>query len=507
VPSDTAGSRVGAPPLSDEEVLSEFGYTQELNRSLSAFDLFGLSFSTSSITTGVFLMVGPTLAIAGTFGMWLVLLVGPPTLAIVFTYAALSRRMPIAGQEYQWGRRIFNRIAGVAAGWPGFIWALVAVVAVAYVLASSVLPALFAYTSSATESTWIAVLVALIVATLLIVSVKLSASITRYGAISEIVVIGGLTILLLLVGAIRGHLSGGSLLFTHHGISSHRYFDPFGWKSVGAFWMALTVVFFSSATTGWQNAGVAAEEGPNPGRNVPRAMYTCVIVVTLLQMSFLVALVLTIQPSHLAALTQSPTAIGDIVRGTLGTVVEKGFLALIAFNIVTCAIACFLQATRYAFAMARDGNFPGHRTLGFASVHPRLKTPVNVTLLCAAVIVGSLIFFGPKPTALNNMIGAGSLTAVFVYLGGVTLYAAGGYRLPLKVAVVERVSPLGRWILVTISYVWLLFCLWLFHESSFKDVWLYLAAMFGVGVVFVLGVAIFGRGQEPAVDAAAATPE
>jgi amino acid transporter len=143
--------------------------------------------------------------------------------------------------------------------------------------------------------------------------------------------------------------------------------------------------------------------------------------------------------------------------------------------------------------MARDGNFPGHRILRLSSVHPRLRTPVNVTLLATVVIVASLIFFGPHTTALNNMIGAGSLVAVFVYLVGVTIYAAGGYRMPLKVAVVERVSPVQRWILVGISYVWLLFCLWLFHESSFKDVWLYLAAMFGVGALFVLSVAVSGR--------------
>ncbi|HEY6526802.1 MAG TPA: APC family permease [Solirubrobacteraceae bacterium] len=490
---DTAATATAERPVSEEDVLSEFGYKQELNRSLSAFDLFGLSFSTTSMTTGVFLMVGPTLAIAGTLGMWLVLLVGFPTLAIVFAYAALSRRIPIAGQEYQWGRQIFNRVAGVAAGWPGFIWALVAVVAVSYVLAATVLPALLSYTSSPDETTWIAVLVVVVLAAVLIASVKLSASITRYGAISEIAVIGGLTILLLVVGAIRGHLTGGSLVFSHKGIPSAHYFSPFGWKTVGAFWLALTVVFFSSGTTGWQNAGAAAEEGPDPGRNVPRAMYATVILVTVMQMLFLVALVLTIKPSQLAAISQSPTAVSDIVRGTLGTVVEKGFLILVAFNICTCAIACFLQATRYAFAMARDGNFPGHHVLRLSSVHPRLKTPVNAIVLSTVVIVASLAFFGPRTSALNNMIGAGSLVAVFVYLVGVTIYAAGGYRLPLKVAVRERVSPVQRWILVGISYVWLLFMLWTFHESSFKDVWLYLAAMFGIGGIFVISVALSGR--------------
>lgn len=475
---------------SDEEVLSEFGYKQELDRSLSAFDLFGLSFSTTSMTTGVFLMVGPTLAIAGTVGMWLVLLVGFPTLAIVFTYAALSRRIPIAGQEYQWGRQLFGRVAGVASGWPGFVWALVAVVAVSYVLAATVLPALLSYNSSPTETTWIAVAVVVILALLLIASVKLAGTVTRYGAISEIVVIGGLTIVLVVVGAIRGHLTGGSLLFSHKGISSAGYFSPFGWKTVGAFWLALTVVFFSSGTTGWQNAGAAAEEAPDPGRNVPRAMYATVILVTGMQMLFLVALVLTIQPSHLTAISQSPTAVSDIIKGTLGTIVEKCFLVLVAFNICTCALACFLQATRYAFAMSRDGNFPGHHVLRLSSVHPRLKTPVNSIALATVVIVGSLIYFGPRTSALNNMIGAGSLVAVFVYLVGVTLYAAGGYRRPLKVAVLERTSPRRRWLLVAISYLWLLFMLWTFHESSFKDVWLYLAAMFGIGAVFALGVAV-----------------
>ena len=493
---DITEQSAGAPPASDEDVLAEFGYTQELKRSLSAFDLFGLSFSTTSMTTGVFLMVGPTLLIAGTLGMWLVFLVGFPTLAIVTLYAGLSRRVPIAGQEYQWGRQIFNRVVGVASGWPGFVWALVAVVAVSYVLASAVLPALFSYTSSPTETTWVAVGVVVILGLLLIASSKVSASMTRYGAISEIVVIGGLTIVLVVVGAIRGHLSGGSLLFTHKGISSAGYFAPFGWKSVGAFWLALTVVFFSSGTTGWQNAGAVAEEGPDPGRSVPRAMYATVILVTVMQMLFLVAMVLTIRPSDLAAITNSPTAVGDIVQGTLGTVVEKAFLVLVAFNICTCAIACFMQATRYTFAMSRDGNFPGHRVLRLSSVHPRLKTPVNAIVLATVVIVATLAYFGTRTSALNNMIGAGSLVAVFVYLVGVTIYAAGGYKLPLKVAVAERVSPVQRWILVGISYAWLLFMLWTFHESSFKDVWLYLAGMFGIGAVFVLSVALSGHRQK-----------
>ncbi|MBV9584816.1 MAG: APC family permease [Alphaproteobacteria bacterium] len=480
----------GAQPT-DEEVLEEFGYKQELKRNLSAFDLFGLSFSTTSMTTGVFLMFGPTLAIAGTVGEWsLVLLVGLPSLAVAFAYACLYRRVPIAGQEYQWGMRIFGRVAAMGSGWIGYVWALVTVVAVSYVLASTVLPALFSYTSSATETTWIAVGIVCALALLLIFSTKAAGRVTRYGAISEMIVIGGLTVLLLIVGAIRGHLTGGSLVFTHKGIPSGGYFNPFGWKTVGAFWLALTVVFFSAGTTGWQNAGAAAEEGPNPTRTVPRAMYATIIIVTVMQTLFLIAMVLTIRPSELTALSHSPTAVSDVIKGTLGTVFEKFFLVLVAFNILACAIAVYVQGTRYTFAMARDGNFPASNVLRLAHVHRRLKTPIPAILLATALVVGSLAYFGPRPSALTNMIGAGSLVSVFLYLAGVTLYAAGGHRLPLVRGAVEKTSRLQRWILVAVAYIWLLFMIWTFHESSFKSVWLYLAAFFAIGVIFILSVVL-----------------
>ncbi len=473
----------------DEQVLEQFGYKQELKRSLSAFDLFGLSFSTTSMTTGVFLMFGPTLGIAGTLGLWaLVLLVGFPTLAVVFAYACLYRRVPIAGQEYQWGLRIFGRVVGMGSGWIGFVWPIVSVVAVSYVLAETVLPALFSYSSSASETPWIAIGVVCLLAVLLMLSTKAAGGVTRYGAISEMIVIGGLTVLLLVVGAIRGHLTGGSLVFTHKGIPSAGYFSPFGWKTVGSFWLALTVVFFSAGTTGWQNAGAAAEEGPNPTRTVPRAMYATVIIVTVLQTLFLIAMVLTIRPSDLARLATSPTAVSDVIRATLGTAVEKFFLVLVAFNILACAIALYVQGTRYTFAMARDGNFPGWNVLRLAHVHRRFRTPVNATLLAGALIVGSLAYFGTRTSALNNMIGAGSLVAVFVYLAGVTLYAARGHKLPLVAGAVEKTSRLQRRLVITIAYIFLLFMVWTFHESSFKDVWLYLAAFFGIGVIFILSV-------------------
>jgi amino acid transporter len=147
--------RVGQQPDRDEEgALQRFGYKQELRRAITPFEMFGVSFSTTSITTGLFLMVGPTLTTAGPLGLWLVLITALPTFAVVATYAAMARRVPVAGLEYQWGMRIAGRAGGLIAGWLGFAAALIAVIAVAYVLASTVLPALFSYQSSATADTW-----------------------------------------------------------------------------------------------------------------------------------------------------------------------------------------------------------------------------------------------------------------------------------------------------------------------------------------------------------------
>ncbi len=473
---------------SDEAVLAGFGYKQELRRSLTPFELFGISFSTTSITTGLFLMVGPTLAIAGPLGLWLVPIVAIPTLAVAAAYAALARRVPIAGLEYQWGLRVAGRLGGLIAGWLGFAASLVGVVSVAYVLASTVLPALFSYTSSPVATTWVTIAVIAVLAVLLALSVKVPAAITKYATISEIVAVVGLTILLIVVGAIRGHLFGGGLIVSRGGVPSSGYFSAGGWKTVGTFWLALTVVFYGAGTSGWQNAGAAAEEGRDPARSVPRAMYLTVITVTVLEVVFLLALVLNVKPGSLQALGASPTAVADVMRGTLGAPLAKAFLVIVGFNIMTCALAIFLQATRYVFAMSRDGNFLGSRMLKLATVAKRRGTPLNATILCFVLIAIILGYFGTREGAYLNLIGAGGLSLVFAYLAGVTLYAVRGHRLPALVP--ERFGRGARWFMVAVAYAWLLFMLWVFHIPEFKNVWIYLAAMFGIGVVFVLGVLI-----------------
>ncbi len=503
----------------DDAVLARFGYKQELKRSLTAFELFGVSFSTTSITTGLFLMVGPTIALAGPLGFWLVPLIVLPSLAVAAAYAGLSRRVPIAGLEYQWGRRIAGVAGGLIAGWLGFVASIVGVVSVAYVLASTILPALFSYTTTAAGTTWITIGIIAALAIVLGASVKLTGKITRYAAISEIVAVVGLGLALFVVGGLRGHLHGGSLIFSHAGVPKAGYFSLGNWKTIGAFWVTLTVVFYGAGSTGWQNAGAAAEEGPDPARTVPRAMYLTILLVTLLEIPFLIGLVLNIRPGELKALSQSPTAVADIMKSSLGAPLEKFFLLIVGFNMLACALAIFLQSTRYVFAMARDGNFPGHTTLKLAVVHRKLQTPVPATVLCFLLLAGTLLYFGPRESALTNLIGAGGLSLVFAYLAGVTLYAIGAHK--LAPIVPERTSRARRVLIVGVAYVWLLFMVWVFHLPIFKTIWIYLAVMLGIGALFVASVLISraaahadrptgtgagGEPTEPADDAGVATP-
>jgi amino acid transporter len=334
---------------------------------------------------------------------------------------------------------------------------------------------------------------------LLVVSVRVPAKITKYATITEIAVVFGLTLLLFVVGALRGNLVGSSLLFSHQGLPSKGYFSFGGLKTVGAFWVAITVVFFGAGTTGWQNAASAVEEGAHPARSAPRAMYRTVIIATVLETLFLIAFVLNISPRDLAQIASSPTSLADVMSSVLGVAVAKILLAFVGFNILTCALMLYYQTTRYVYAMARDGNFIGSKTLQLSRVHRSLRTPVNATLLVVVLLAIILGYFGTRPDAYINLITAASLSLVAVYLAGVVLFAVRGHSLtPL---VPERLNALGRvvrWMVVAVAVVWLLFILWTFHSAEFKSVWVYFGGICGAGALFV-AFSMAGRARRPKV--------
>src|SRR5271166_395750 len=86
----------------DEDLLANFGYNQQLQRTLGRFSQFALAFSIISLTTGIFTNFSFGLNAFGPAMVWLwpVAVAGQMLFGLVL--AEMASRMPIAGYSYQW---------------------------------------------------------------------------------------------------------------------------------------------------------------------------------------------------------------------------------------------------------------------------------------------------------------------------------------------------------------------------------------------------------------------
>jgi len=182
--------------------LSQYGYKQEFDRSLKRYASFAIGFSFISITTGIFTTYAFVLNTSGPLGIWTwpIVIVGQLMVALVF--GALASRMPLAGYTYQWMSRLANPQIGWLVGWFMFAFLVVDAVAVDYAVASAVAPVLFGYVGT-TANTWIVTGVVILVQCLLIMfSTLWSERVNNVAVGTELIGIGGLTILIVAVGSI-----------------------------------------------------------------------------------------------------------------------------------------------------------------------------------------------------------------------------------------------------------------------------------------------------------------
>jgi len=87
---------------SDSAELREFGYKQQLNRTMGGFSSFAISFSLISVLTGINSNFNFGFAQVGGVIVWSWLVVGIGQFLVVLVMADLSTHFPITGYCYQW---------------------------------------------------------------------------------------------------------------------------------------------------------------------------------------------------------------------------------------------------------------------------------------------------------------------------------------------------------------------------------------------------------------------
>jgi amino acid transporter len=477
-----------APGRGDEAELAQFGYTQSMERHTGKFASFAVAFAFVSIATGIFTTYGSVLNSSGPVGIWTWPIAVVGQLAVAFVLGTVASRMPVTGYAYQWMSRLANPILGWIIGWISFTFLAIVVVAVDYTIASTVLPVLLDYEGTSGVTWGVTALVLMAQATLLALSTKWSERVNN-GAVSlELIGMVTLTLLLLVVAAVRGDMDAGNL-FSKGAVplDGSVGFWSFGdWTSAGPWMLGFLLGAFT--IVGFESAANLAEETNDPERVVPRAMCQAVLASGILGFVFLIAV--TLAAGDPVALAESGTPIADVIKNTLGSVVSTLLLLMVVIAIFACGLVIMMTGVRLTWAMSRDERFPGWQQ--WNQISPRFHTPLKATLLFVVLAELILAIFSQSEDALFTLFGAATLLPAVIYAATVVMYLVKRKELP-----VNGKFDLGGWEkpVLVVAVVWLVFELALFRDASFAGAWLYVIVMVVIGAGY-LGILLARRGRD-----------
>ncbi|MFI6563301.1 amino acid permease [Streptomyces sp. NPDC050534] len=401
-PSDV---RPDPPHSPDDGSLAEFGYRQELHRSLGRYASFAAGFSFISVLTTVFQFFAFGYAFGGPvfFWTWPVVLVGQ--LAVAACFAELAARYPISGAIYQWSSRLATPAFGWFAGWIMVIGQIVVVAAAALAL-QMVLPAIWpgfqlvgtdpAPTSPDGAANAAVLGVVLLVLTTLvnILDNRVMSVVNRVGVTAEI--IGAVLIVVLLLTHSRR--SPGITFHTQGAAGS----GLLGALLVGSFTAAYVMIGFDSA-------GEMSEETHHPRRTAPRTILTALGAAGLLGGLVVLGGLLaapSLTDGHLGV-----DGLSYVLTSSLGDGVGKVLLADVVVAIAVATLAIQTAACRMLFSMARDGQLPFSARL--AHVNPRTGMPGAPALVVGVLAAALLLLNFASPDAF---LAIGTTCIVLLYL-------------------------------------------------------------------------------------------
>lgn len=385
------------PVSENSDDIGQYGYKQELRRSLSFWDLlvYGLVFMVPIAPFGIFGSVyqgsGGMVALAYAVGM----------VAMMFTalsYAEMSRAFPMAGSVYSYAGRGIAAPVGFLSGWM-ILLDYVLVPGLLYLIASIAMNSLV---PSIAVWVW---LVAFVVLNTLVnyLGIAMTAKITKVMLIGELIVLA----IFLVIGVValaQGKGEGFNLTPIYNS-------ETFSWGIVfGA--VSIAVLSF----LGFDGISMLAEENKDSARAIGRSMVVALLLAgTLFIVQTWIAALLVPNPDQLLSEGDpGGTAFYDAAGVAAGVWLAKltALATAIAWGFANALVAQ-AATSRLLYAMARDRQLPAF----LAKVHPRHGVPVNATLLTALVSLVLGLYMAQRDdgiTLLATLVNFGALTAFLV---------------------------------------------------------------------------------------------
>jgi amino acid transporter len=403
---------------SDEELLAELGYKQELNRSWSGFSNFAISFSIISILAGCFTTFssgwngGGPAAIA-----WGWPILAALVLCIGLCLAELVSAYPTSGGIYWWASKLGGPKAGYYTGWLNLIGLLAIVASVAYGCATFLDLTLGFYTTSwhsgSLNTIFLFFVIILVIATVVnIFSTNLLARINNTSVWWH--VFGAAAIILILIFLPHHHASA-SMVFT----STVNNTGFFGGKTHGAGFIFVVLPIGGLLTqytiTGYDASAHLSEETKSAANAAAKGMWRSIFYSAIGGWLLLLSFLFAVQDE--GKVTAAGGGVATIFAQALTSKWGGTVLLISTVGQFFCTMACMTSCSRMLFAFSRDGAVPGHRHWSRLSAR---RVPVGGVILTA--IIGIII---TSPALIKVDIAGAAVPVAFyavVSIGVIGLY-------------------------------------------------------------------------------------
>lgn len=324
-------------------------------RAVSRWQIVGLAIN-DVIGSGVYLLPAAAAVLLGWASIWAVFLAGFAVAILVLVFAEASSYFDEQGAAYLYTRDAFGEFIGFEVGWMTWLARVtsVASLSVGFALACS-------YVWPEAAGGWgraAVITVSLAILTWVnIIGVKQGAKLAVFLTIAKSIP------LLIFIGF--------GIFAINWDIIASSQLPPITFDSMSE---AVLLVLF--AYVGFENTPGAAGEYKNPKKDVPFALLTMVILVTLLY-----TLVQLVAVGTFPGLenSESPLAeAGDFFAGSwMGILLTVGAMISIFGNVGNTT----LIGPRYLYALAKDGF--GFQVL--ANIHPKYRTPAVAILTQSSI--------------------------------------------------------------------------------------------------------------------------
>ena len=481
------------PPAhdADAEQLRALGYTAKFERSMSLWENFALGFTYLSPVVGVYSVFSVGMSAGGPPMIWWYFIAALGQFIVCLTFCEVVSQFPISGGLYPWARRLVGKRWAWMAGWI-YGWALFTSIAAVAAGAAPFIAPLLGF--EATPGVTAAIAIAVVAASTLInlAGTKILARVAMFGFVCEIM--GAL--------AVGAYL----LLFQRHqpvSVLFHSYGAAHGGGYASAFLAAAVVGLFTCY--GFEACGDVAEETPNPGLGIPKAMRTTIYVGMAASVFVCLALILSLPDIAKVVSGQVGNPIEAILMTAFGPMGAKLVVVVVMVSFISCILSLQAAASRLVYAYARDEMVIGSQWLDklSPSTHVPTRALVLSGLVASVILVLGMFFQDAVATIV-------SFAVIGIY-AGFQMVVAGALWARLKGWKPAGQFKLGHWGLAInlAGLVWGVSAIgdmlwprqpdqpWIINYAML----LTFAVIVGAGALYMLAVRPYDKGLAPAGDA------